>query len=304
MIKKKYFKKIAVAATAAALLFQVQPAIAADIFDDGQAAAAEELQEPENIEMAQAEASEANDQTEEAAPVEVEPVEIAPVEIAPIEIEPIDIDIPAAEETVTEEPAAEEVQTEEPAAEEVQTEEPASEEAAEITEAAEEEPAAETEAPETEAPAEEADVTESEELQQETPEYKTDFLFENDEVKITATAAQEAKLPQNTEMKAVKLEEGTAAYEEAKAASAKELGTDENADYCFYDVTFIADGQEFSPEKGTVTIKMEFKNIQVDAKAQTQNIVHIEDTEAGRQVQDVTSAAENGSNLQSVDFAM
>ena len=294
MIKKKYFKKIAVAATAAALLFQVQPAIAADIFDDGQAAAAEELQEPENIEMAQAEASEANDQTEEAAPVEVEPVEIAPVEIAPIEIEPIDIDIPAAEETVTEEPAAEEVQTEEPA----------SEEAAEITEAAEEEPAAETEAPETEAPAEEADVTESEELQQETPEYKTDFLFENDEVKITATAAQEAKLPQNTEMKAVKLEEGTAAYEEAKAASAKELGTDENADYCFYDVTFIADGQELSPEKGTVTIKMEFKNIQVDAKAQTQNIVHIEDTEAGRQVQDVTSAAENGSNLQSVDFAM
>lgn len=292
MINKKYFKKIAAAATVAALLFQVQPAVAADIFDSGDAeAAAEELQEPESVEMTQAAVAEVS---EESGQAEASPVEIEPVEIAPVEIEPINIDIPA-EETAAEEPASEEVQTEEPAAEAV----------AEITEAAEEEPAAEeTEAPEAETPAEEADVTESEELQQETSEYKTDFLFENDEVKITATAAQEAKLPQNTEMKAVKLEEGTAAYEEAKAASAKELGTDENADYCFYDVTFVADGQELSPEKGTVTIRMEFKNIQINAEMQTQNIVHIEDTADGRQVQDVTSASEDGSNLQSVDFAM
>ena len=292
MINKKYFKKIAAAATVAALLFQVQPAVAADIFDSGEAeAAAEELQEPESVEMTQAAVAEVS---EESGQAEASPVEIEPVEIAPVEIEPINIDIPS-EETAAEEPAPEEVQTEEPAAEAV----------TEITEAAEEEPAAEeTEAPEAETPAEEADVTESEELQQETSEYKTDFLFENDEVKITATAAQEAKLPQNTEMKAVKLEEGTAAYEEAKAASAKELGTDENADYCFYDVTFVADGQELSPEKGTVTIRMEFKNIQINAEMQTQNIVHIEDTADGRQVQDVTSVSEDGSNLQSVDFAM
>ena len=282
MINKKYFKKIAAAATVAALLFQVQPAVAADIFDSGEAeAAAEELQEPESVEMTQAAVAEVSEESGQA-------------EASPVEIEPINIDIPS-EETAAEEPAPEEVQTEEPAAEAV----------TEITEAAEEEPAAEeTEAPEAETPAEEADVTESEELQQETSEYKTDFLFENDEVKITATAAQEAKLPQNTEMKAVKLEEGTAAYEEAKAASAKELGTDENADYCFYDVTFVADGQELSPEKGTVTIRMEFKNIQINAEMQTQNIVHIEDTADGRQVQDVTSASEDGSNLQSVDFAM
>lgn len=288
MINKKYFKKIAAAATVAALLFQVQPAVAADIFDSGEAeTAAEELQEPESVEMTQAAEAEVSEESGQA--------EASPVEIAPVEIEPINIDIPAAEETASEESASEAVQTEEPAAEAV----------TEITEAAEEEPAAEeTEAPEAETPAEETDVTESEELQQETSEYKTDFLFENDEVKITATAVQEAKLPQNTEMKAVKLEEGTAAYEEAKAASAKKLGTDEKADYCFYDVTFVADGQELSPEKGTVTIRMEFKNIQINAEMQTQNIVHIEDTAEGRQVQDVTSASEDGSNLQSVDFAM
>ena len=207
MINKKYFKKIAAAATVAALLFQVQPAVAADIFDSGEAeTAAEELQEPESVEMTQAAVAEVSEESGQA--------EASPVEIEPVEIEPINIDIPAAEETASEETASEAVQTEEPAAEAV----------TEITEAAEEEPAAEeTEAPEAETPAEETDVTESEELQQETSEYKTDFLFENDEVKITATAVQEAKLPQNTEMKAVKLEEGTAAYEEAKAASAKKL---------------------------------------------------------------------------------
>ena len=69
-------------------------------------------------------------------------------------------------------------------------------------------------------------------------------------------------------------------------------------------MTFTVDGQEITPAKGTVTIRMEFKNMQVDDQAQTQNIVHIEDTADGRQVEDVTSAAENGSNLQSVDFAM
>lgn len=181
MIKKKYLKKIAVVAATAALLFQVQPAIAADIFEDGETTAAtEEIQEPEAVPMV------------------------------------------AAEENA---------------------------------EAAVEESGAEgTSDQETEVPAENA---EAEELQPETPEYKTDFQFENSEVKITATATKEAKLPQNTEMRAVRLEEGTAAYEKAKAAS-----------------------------------------------AQTQNIVHIEDTEAGRQVQDVTSVSGDGSNLQSVDFAM
>lgn len=56
MIKKKYLKKIAVVAATAALLFQVQPAIAADIFEDGETtAAAEEIQEPEAVPMAAAE---------------------------------------------------------------------------------------------------------------------------------------------------------------------------------------------------------------------------------------------------------
>lgn len=270
MINKKYFKKIAVAVMAAALLFQVQPAIAADVFD-GEETAAVETQDLDTAEAAVEETGSTEETDSGAVPVEVQPIEIAP-----IEIDPVNIDIPE-----TEEPAAEEVQPEEIVPDQEETaEEPAAEENAET------------------------ETTESEELLQEAPEYKTDFQFENDEVKIIATASEEAKLPQNTEMRAVKLEEGTAAYEEAKAASAEKLGTGEDADYCFYDVTFVADGQELSPEKGTVSIQMEFKNIQIDASAQAQNVVHIEDTENGRQVQDVTSVAQDGSNLQSIDFAM
>lgn len=271
MINKKYLKKITVAAATAALLFQVHPAIAADMFDDG-AAAETAAENPETVQQA---AEEESAETTESS----ESDEVQPVEIAPVEIDPINVDIPDAGAQET----AEDTQAEEVAPEQ--------------EEVTEDQGTAETETAEPE-------VTEPEELQAETPEYKTDFQFENDEVKITATATQEAKLPQNAEIKAVKLEEGTAAYEEARAASADKLGTGEDADYCFYDVTFTADGQELTPAKGTVTIKMEFKNMQVDDQAQTQNIVHIEDTADGRQVEDVTSAAENGSNLQSVDFAM
>lgn len=278
MINKKYFKKIAIVATSAALLFQVQPAIAADMFDSGEAVeTTAENQEQEVAEQSAEAETETAESTETAEPSGT--AEVQSVEIAPIEIDPINIDIPAAgTEETSEDTQAEEI-------------------APEQEEVTEDQGTAETETTEPE-------VTGSEELQPETPEYKTDFQFENDEVKITATATEEAKLPQNTEIKAVKLEEGTAAYEEAKAASADKLGTGEDADYCFYDVTFAVDGQEITPAKGTVTIKMEFKNMQVDDRAQTQNIVHIEDTADGRQVEDVTSVAENGSNLQSVDFAM
>lgn len=284
MINKKYFKKIAMVAAVAALLFQVQPAVAADVFDREENAAPEVQTQELNTE---------EEAGTEATVAETAPIEIPPIEIAPIEIEPLNIDMPDTEEPTTEESQPEEItpEQEEAAQEEIEPEESTTEQEETTEELTEEN-------------TKDVEVTDPQEIQQETPDYRTDFQFENDEVRITATATKEAKLPQNTEMKVVKLEEGTAAYEGARATSAEQLGTDEDADYCFYDVTFTADGQELSPEKGTVTIRMEFKNIQVDANAQTQSIVHIEDTENGRQIQDVTSATPDGSNLQSVDFAM
>ena len=135
-------------------------------------------------------------------------------------------------------------------------------------------------------------------------EYKTDFVYEDAEVKITARATEAAKFSQNTEMKAEKLQEGTPEYEAAKAASAAKLGTDDQAQYTFYNVYFVADGQKLDPEKGSVNIQMEFKTVQIDPEVQTQSVVHIEDTEAGTQTSDVTASSEAGSNLSSVGFEL
>ena len=70
----------------------------------------------------------------------------------------------------------------------------------------------------------------------------SDFRFENEEVIITAKVFDETALPENAEMNAVKLEAGSEKYEEAKQASIRDLGTTEDDEYTFYDVTFIADG--------------------------------------------------------------
>ena len=96
-----------------------------------------------------------------------------------------------------------------------------------------------------------ADFAETEvEAEVEVTSYKTDFCFENEEVVITASVSEDAELPENAEMKAEKLEAGSEKYEEAKQASMRDLGTSEDAEYTFYDVTFTVDGNEVElPEK-------------------------------------------------------
>ena len=115
-----------------------------------------------------------------------------------------------------------------------------------------------------------------------------DFRFENEEVIITAKVFDETALPENAEMNAVKLEAGSEKYEEAKQASIRDLGTTEDDEYTFYDVTFIADGVEievpeswkdaedeglFTPEvKGGREDVVDFvKNIQAKVNAQEGN---------------------------------
>ena len=228
---------------------------------------------------------------------------------------------PAAEDPAAEDPAAEDPAAEEPAAEDPVAEDPAAEEPT-VTPAQEEDPTDVVVTPEdpvqdptdqpeaTPTPTAEAaqpeDITGAEvTVTPEQPEeYKTDFVYEDAEVKITARATEAAKFSQNTEMKAEKLQEGTPEYEAAKAASAAKLGTDDQAQYTFYNVYFVADGQKLDPEKGSVNIQMEFKTVQIDPEVQTQSVVHIEDTEAGTQTSDVTASSEAGSNLSSVGFEL
>ena len=128
----------------------------------------------------------------------------------------------------------------------------------------------------------------------------SDFRFENEEVIITAKVFDETALPENAEMNAVKLEAGSEKYEEAKQASIRDLGTTEDDEYTFYDVTFIADGVEIEVPDEAVVINMEFKNV-ASEENETQSALHIQETEAGVVAQDVTAQSADGI-LKSVGF--
>ena len=182
-------------------------------------------------------------------------------------------------EQPTEAPAA--APTEAPATE------PTAAPAAEVTEA----PAA----PEaTATPAAEATATPTPEVSaspSETPTPteapKTSFRYEDSRVVITATAPEDANLPQDAEIKADYIAPGTDRYNAAVAAFnsqlSSQLGLDaENteAEYVLYDVYFlIADGSRIEPENGNVKVDMSFKQIQestVDGDVVNKDVVHLD----------------------------
>lgn len=191
------------------------------------------------------------------------------------------------------------------------TEEAVAEEIQEIQEAdvqiEEEAPAEESESAEvtfedetTDAFSDGTDPADFAEAEVEVTSYRTDFCFENEEVVITASVSEDAELPENAEMKAEKLEAGSEKYEEAKQASMRDLGTSEDAEYTFYDVTFTVDGNEVELPEGAAVINMEFKDGEVQEN-ETQSALHIAQTEEGTVAQDVTAQTEDGS-LKSVDI--
>ena len=116
---------------------------------------------------------------------------------------------------------------------------------------------------------------------------KTSFRYEDNRVVITATAPEDAKLPQNAEIKADYIAPGTDRYNAAVAAFnsqlSSQLGLDaENteAEYVLYDVYFLtADGSRIEPESGNVKVDMSFKQIQkstVDGDVVNKDVVHLD----------------------------
>ena len=198
---------------------------------------------------------------------------------------------PAAEQAQEPTEAPAEQPTEAPAAAPTETPatEPTAAPAAEVTEV----PAA----PEaTATPAAEATATPTPEVSAspsetptpaptETP--KTSFRYEDSRVVITATAPEDANLPQDAEIKADYIAPGTDRYNAAVAAFnsqlSSQLGLDaENteAEYVLYDVYFLtADGSRIEPENGNVKVDMSFKQIQestVDGDIVNKNVVHLD----------------------------
>ena len=208
---------------------------------------------------------------------------------------------------VQETPAAEQAQepTEAPAEQptEAPAEQPTEAPAAAPTEAPATEPTAAPAAEVTEAPAApeatatpaaEATATPTPEVSaspSETPTPteapKTSFRYEDSRVVITATAPEDANLPQDAEIKADYIAPGTDRYNAAVAAFnsqlSSQLGLDaENteAEYVLYDVYFlIADGSRIEPENGNVKVDMSFKQIQkstVDGDVVNKDVVHLD----------------------------
>lgn len=90
---------------------------------------------------------------------------------------------------------------------------------------------------------------------------KTSFLYEDSRVRISAVAPKSAKLPQNSELKAVYMPQGSAGYEAAVSAIKAQMG-DKNTqflDFVCYDVYFEADGVRIEPEAGSVRVNMTYK---------------------------------------------
>ena len=241
---------------------------------EGAEPVAEKQEEPQQVQETPA-AEQAQEPTE--APAE-QPTE-APAE-QPTEA-PAEQPTEAPAEQPTEAPAA--APTEAPATE------PTAAPAAEVTEA----PAA----PEaTATPAAEATATPTPEVSAspsetptpaptETP--KTSFRYEDSRVVITATAPEDANLPQDAEIKADYIAPGTDRYNAAVAAFnsqlSSQLGLDaENteAEYVLYDVYFLtADGSRIEPESGNVKVDMSFKEIQkstVDGDVVNKDVVHLD----------------------------
>ena len=240
--------------------------------EEGAEPVAEKQEESQQVQETPA-AEQAQEPTE--APAE-QPTE-APAE-QPTEA-PAEQPTEAPAEQPTEAPAA--APTETPATE------PTAAPAAEVTEA----PAA----PEaTATPAAEATATPTPEVSaspSETPTPteapKTSFRYEDSRVVITATAPEDANLPQDAEIKADYIAPGTDRYNAAVAAFnsqlSSQLGLDaENteAEYVLYDVYFLtADGSRIEPENGNVKVDMSFKQIQestVDGDVVNKDVVHLD----------------------------
>lgn len=117
---------------------------------------------------------------------------------------------------------------------------------------------------------------------------------------MTAKASEAAKLPEGTEMRVYRLEEGTAEFNTMKQAAEANCGVSKTAEYKFYGASFVFKGEKLDPPDGTVSIQVQFRTIQVDTAAKTQKVLQIK----GGGAKDVTAAAAEGSSMSSVNFAI
>ena len=111
-----------------------------------------------------------------------------------------------------------------------------------------------------------AETTESAEHETSTPKPETTlkntvFTYEDDNVSITAEASPNAGIPETAVLNAVKLKEGSDAYNAAMEEVKSSVNLKDGQQLLFipYDVYFTNADQKIEPEEGKVSVKMAFK---------------------------------------------
>ncbi|MDY3917860.1 MAG: Cna B-type domain-containing protein, partial [Candidatus Limivivens sp.] len=159
---------------------------------------------------------------------------------------------------------------------------------------------------ETETESESESESETETESETEVKYGTSFTYEDSEVVITAVASEEAKIPADAVLKA-DLVTGFA-HDEAVALAEDQLGTEEDyeAEYVFYDIYFLANGERVEPAEGLVSVTMEFKTPLFEEVAEEKEVVdysviHITDEAEVQDVTDHVQATDEGT-VESVGF--
>ena len=138
----------------------------------------------------------------------------------------------------------------------------------------------------------------------ETP--KTEFSYNDSRVTITATAPEEANLPQDAELKADYLKPGSDEYKAAvssiEAQLTSELKADQknvSVDYVLYDIYFLStsENKRIEPENGKVKAEMTIHALQKtaeDGDIINKDVVHLKDNGTAEIVTDYINTNADG----------
>lgn len=122
------------------------------------------------------------------------------------------------------------------------------------------------------------------------------YIYEDDTIIVTAVLAENTLLPAYAQfcVTPVTEETDTIAYQEVEDKIAEDL-KDQNqviAGFLAYDIYFMADGVEYEPADGTVTVTIQYKNdllnqTVMDA-AEEVKLLHLKEADSGVEVEDLT----------------
>ena len=111
--------------------------------------------------------------------------------------------------------------------------------------------------------AKDEEKTEEEEEQKEEEEAeRTEYVFENDELRVVATTTDASVLPDTAELVVSRVQQGDAFIQALNGTASNNNEYDEN-NTLLYDVAFVQDGVEVQPKDGEVSVAFQFKGAQL-----------------------------------------